>query len=272
MYLNTGGTFNISANYVQLYSGLGIQSSSSLITTYYGTPRTNDNTYIFTGFDATFVTRDVTPSLAAFIRILDVNTLAGWGGAIRGSQIILGTMNGLNGSPNNGGPAVTRFTIDQHGNIYFNAYTSNGTLATTDSNGRAYVSSDVRLKDNITYITDTCTALTQVNNLKPATFTFKNANDIHLGFIAQDVEQQIPLAVDGKKHEWEWQTDENLKPILDENGELIYKTDMFGNKIIRPRGLTDRALIATQTLAIQELSKQIDILKGQMATVLARIA
>lgn len=45
---------------------------------------------------------------------------------------------------------------------------------------------------------------------------------------------------------------------------------MFGNKIIRPHGLTDRALIATQTLAIQELSKHIDILKEQMATILAK--
>ena len=39
-------------------------------------------------------------------------------------------------------------------------------------------------------------------------------------------------------------------------GNIIYRLDGKGDKIIRPRGLYDRAIIATQTLAIQELAKQ----------------
>jgi hypothetical protein len=63
------------------------------------------------------------------------------------------------------------------------------------------------------------------------------------------------LAVDGKKYEWQWE-EEDGKPKFDANGDIVYKLDADGNRIIRPRGVQDRAIIATQTLAIQELAKQ----------------
>jgi hypothetical protein len=121
--------------------------------------------------------------------------------------------------------------------------------------------SDIRLKDDIVYITDTQTALTQVNNLKPATFKFKNMDGrdpyrVHFGYIAQDLEQHIPFAVNGKKYEYEWEMDEEYKPKFNENGDIIYKLDKNGDKIIRPRSIIDTPIIATQTLAIQELTKR----------------
>ena len=142
-----------------------------------------------------------------------------------------------------------------NGTVFFNRYNGAGTL-TVNSSGQIITSSDRRIKEDIVYITDTQTALSHVNNLKPATFKFKDGEGMQLGFIAQDVEQFIPLAIDGKKYEYQWETDENGKPKPNENGELVYKVDENGDKIIRPRGLTDRAIIATQTLAIQELAKQ----------------
>ena len=45
----------------------------------------------------------------------------------------------------------------------------------------------------------------------------------------------------------------------------MYRVDQDGNKIIRPRGLSDRAIIATQTLAIQELSKQLAVITQRLA-------
>jgi hypothetical protein len=141
------------------------------------------------------------------------------------------------------------------GIVMFNRYTSNGTLITSGSNGLITVSSDRRVKEHISYLDDTVVALDQINHLKPATFRFIGQPDTHLGFIAQDVEQYIPLAVDGKKHEYQWETDEKGNPKVDANGEIIYRLNDQGEKLIRPRGLTDRAIIAVQTLAIQELSK-----------------
>jgi hypothetical protein len=153
--------------------------------------------------------------------------------------------------------------------VYFPYYTTTGTLSILNASGQITNSSDRRIKEDIVYLTDTQAALYQVNNLKPATFKFKGGEGVNLGFIAQDVEQFIPLAVDGKKHEYQWETDENGKPKPDENGELMYKLDENGDKIIRPRGLTDRAIIATQTLAIQELAKQNADLTQKLVTLSA---
>ena len=158
------------------------------------------------------------------------------------------------------------------GNVQLSNITTNGTMLTSNSNGTIVVSSDSRIKNSITYISDTSTALIQVNGLKPATFRMNDAPDIHFGFIAQDVEQFIPLAVDGKKHEYQWETTEDGKPQFDENGQIIYKVDIYGNKIIRPRGLSDRAIIAAQTLAIQELSKQTTSQKQEITALHATVA
>jgi hypothetical protein len=90
----------------------------------------------------------------------------------------------------------------------------------------------------------------------------------HLGFIAQDLEQDIPLAVDGKNYEWQWE-EEDGKPKFDANGDIVYKLDADGNRIVRPRGVSDRAIIATQTLAIQELSKKLDAKSAALDSLLA---
>jgi hypothetical protein len=149
-----------------------------------------------------------------------------------------------------------RFTITPAGTIFFNAYSANGSLSVINNSGQVSNASDRRIKENIVYQSDTQQGLASILNLKPATFNFIGSSDSHLGFIAQDVEQDIPLAVDGKKYEWQWETTEDGKPKFDTNGNIVYKLDADGNRIVRPRGVSDRAIIATQTLAIQELAKQ----------------
>jgi hypothetical protein len=170
---------------------------------------------------------------------------------------------------------TARLVVNQGGTVFLPAYI-NGTLSIIGGTGQISSSSDRRIKEDIVYVTDTQAALSHVNNLKPVTFKFKDGEGMQLGFIAQDVEQFIPLAVDGKKYEWQWEETEDKKPKFDENGEIVYKVDENGDKIIRPRGLTDRAIIATQTLAIQELSKQnadltqkLDTLSASHAALLA---
>ena len=176
-------------------------------------------------------------------------------------------------------------TLNSNGTVNIRAYTTNGTVTTINSIGLLSVSSDRRIKENITYVSDTSSALTHVLNLKPATYNMIGASETYLGFIAQDVEQEIPLAVDGKKYEWQWELTEDGTPKFDDAGNIIYKVDENGQKIIRPRGVHDRALIATQTLAIQELSNLITsqatqinqlqtanaALESQLTTILARL-
>jgi hypothetical protein len=149
-----------------------------------------------------------------------------------------------------------RITIQYNGYVNINGLNTNGTVITTGGIGQLAVSSDRRIKENIVYQSDTQQGLASVLNLKPATYRLIGQTDTYLGFIAQDLEQDIPLAVDGKKYEWQWETTEDGKPKFDANGDIVYKLDADGNRIVRPRGVSDRAIIATQTLAIQELAKQ----------------
>jgi len=151
------------------------------------------------------------------------------------------------------------------GTVLISPLTTNGTVITINSIGQLSVSSDRRIKENIVYQSDTQQGLASVLNLKPATYTMIGSSGSYLGFIAQDVEQEIPLAVDGKKYEWQWETTEDGKPKFDANGDIVYKLDADGNRIVRPRGVSDRAIIATQTLAIQELSKKLDATQQQLA-------
>jgi hypothetical protein len=162
-----------------------------------------------------------------------------------------------------------RFTITPAGTIFFNAYTVNGSLSVINSTGQVSNASDRRIKENIVYQSDTQQGLASVLNLKPATFNMIGSSDSHLGFIAQHLEQEIPLAVDGKKYEWQWEVTEDNKPKFDANGDIVYKLDADGNKIVRPRGVSDRAIIATQTLAIQELSKKLDAKSAALDALIA---
>jgi hypothetical protein len=152
--------------------------------------------------------------------------------------------------------------------VFVSPLTTNGTVITSGSNGFLSVSSDARLKTNIQYLTDRAAALSTVMELRPATFRFMGTQEERLGFIAQDVEKAIPLAVDGKKYEWVWETQPDGSPLLN-NGEFVWKLDADGNKIIRPRGLSDVSVVAMLTLAIQELREQNATLNAQNAQLLA---
>jgi hypothetical protein len=151
-----------------------------------------------------------------------------------------------------------RFTVGANGNVWLNAYTTNGTLSVTGSNGLISSSSDIRLKENVNYITDTKKGLEQVLKLRPCEFNFiANKEHTQLGLIAQDVEQIIPISVDGKKYEYQAKRDIDNKLVYDEEGNVVYELDEEGNKKIRPRGLDYNAIVATQILAIQDLNNQL---------------
>jgi hypothetical protein len=152
-----------------------------------------------------------------------------------------------------------RFTVGANGNVWLNAYTTNGTLSVTGSNGLISSSSDIRLKENINYITDTKKGLEQILQLRPCEFNFiANKEHAQLGLIAQDVEKIIPISVDGKKYEYQAKRNIDNKLMYDEKGEVEYELDEEGNKKIRPRGLDYNAITATQILAIQELNNLIN--------------
>jgi hypothetical protein len=136
-------------------------------------------------------------------------------------------------------------------------YTTNGTLTTTAGNGTVTVVSDKRLKRDIEYLTDTQEGLNAILNLKPCKFKLieDKSNAVYQGFIADDLMKYIPYGVDGKRIEYKWKTDLKGNMEIDEKGEIVYQVDASGNKVIRPKAINDVAVIATMSLAIQELHK-----------------
>jgi hypothetical protein len=143
------------------------------------------------------------------------------------------------------------------GEVYITGYTTAGNVSTIGTSGQLSVSSDRRLKENIETYDEP--SIDKIMKLKPSYYNWIKGTDKRkeLGFIAQDVEDIIPEAVDGKKYEFEWEKDKEGNPILDENGNLQF-TDTP-----RYRGLLDRPIIAVLVKAVQELKMEIEALKNQ---------
>jgi hypothetical protein len=155
-------------------------------------------------------------------------------------------------------------SIDSSGFLYLASYSTSGTLTLNSANGAVTILvSDKRLKQNVNYIKN---SLSIINQLKPCSYSFisDTQNQNKIGFIADDVMSVIPEAVDGKKHEYEWECLNDEKgfitkiPKLDEQGKFIYKKDENGNLIPRYKSLTDTPIIAHLVGAVKELNTIID--------------
>jgi hypothetical protein len=83
--------------------------------------------------------------------------------------------------------------------------------------------------------------LEKVAALKPCTYTWKVDGRLGQGFIAHELQEVIPDAVQGTKDE------------VDENGNPEYQ------------GIDPRMIVATLTAAIQELKAQNDDLRARVA-------
>ena len=102
---------------------------------------------------------------------------------------------------------------------YVGKITTNGSTTTYGS------ASDYRLKDNIVSMVG---ALDKVAQLRPVTYTWKNSGINDNGFIAHELAEVLPNAVNG------------TKDAVDENGNPVYQT------------VDTSFLVATLTAAIQE--------------------
>ncbi len=134
------------------------------------------------------------------------------------------------------------YSHDENFHIYNNnaraAYFPQGSTATWQ------YGSDRRLKENINDLT---LGLDTLNNLKPRKFNWKEDGLEDIGFIAQEVQDLIPLAVSGSGLEWEDGEDQAVKEA---------KTLKIAND----------KLIPVLVKAIQELSTELDAAKARITT------
>jgi hypothetical protein len=131
-----------------------------------------------------------------------------------------------------------------------------GAITTSGSNTSYVTSSDYRLKENITPMTG---ALNTVALLKPCTYTWKADGSNGQGFVAHELAEIFPDAVNGEKDEVETVDD------VDAEGKVI------GTKEVpKYQGVDTSFLVATLTAAIQEQQAIITDLKSRIEALEAK--
>jgi hypothetical protein len=141
------------------------------------------------------------------------------------------------------------------GSVYFDNNGSNGYVCSNGNasffapiNASAFnVSSDYRLKENITPLTG---AIEKIQNFKPVRFSYKSTNKMSMpwgtdaidGFLAHEFAEVVPAAVTGQKD------------AVDENDEIVAQT------------LDMTKAIPLMVAAIQELKSELDSVKAELAT------
>ena len=168
------------------------------------------------------------------------------------------------------GSASCFIQVNQN-NMWWSGYTAGGT-AIFGAGGQVVASSDRNLKNNITYLTYQG-AVQKMLDLKPCTYEFKADKSptpkVYTGFIAQDVDEVIPTAVDGRKHKFQYEQNADGSPKVDEDGNVKYLKDPEGNLYPRHLGLNTTDILATAVLAIQEQQIVIVDLKTQLVSLKA---
>ena len=167
-----------------------------------------------------------------------------------------------------------RFRAESDGN-YATAYeNSSGTIVgkiIMNASSTSYVTtSDYRLKENVTPITD---ALSRINQLKPSRFNFiTDADKIVDGFIAHEVQDIVPEAISGEKdamRDEEFELTPRVEAVIDEEGNLIteaVEAVMETRSVPDYQGIDQSKIVPLLTAAIQEQQTIIEDLKSRIET------
>ena len=131
---------------------------------------------------------------------------------------------------------------------FFNSSNSNVGNIQSNGSGTSYnTSSDYRLKENVTPISD---GITRLKTLKPSRFNFKVTKDITVdGFLAHEV-TAVPEAVTGTKDQVATADDVNDEI---KEGDPIYQ------------GIDQSKLVPLLTAALQEAVAKIEVLETKVA-------
>jgi len=120
--------------------------------------------------------------------------------------------------------------------LFYKDTAGKGSISITSSAVSYNTSSDYRLKENVVEMTG---ALDRVGQLKPSRFNFIGEEKTVDGFLAHEVQDIVPEAISGDKDE------------VDEDGNEKYQ------------GIDQSKLVPLLVGAIQELKKEIEILKNK---------
>ena len=133
---------------------------------------------------------------------------------------------------------------------FYNPNGQVGYISTQNSATQFNTSSDYRLKENVTAISD---GITRLKTLKPSRFNFKVDKDITVdGFLAHEVSSIVPEAITGTK-------DEVVTQAMIDAGD--YKEGTLNDPIYQ--GIDQSKLVPLLTAALQEAVAKIEVLETE---------
>ena len=143
---------------------------------------------------------------------------------------------------------------------------SNGTVGSITTNGSATAyntSSDYRLKENVTDVTD---GITRLKKLSPKRFNFiADADTTVDGFIAHEAATVIPEAVSGEKDAMMDEEYEVKAAVTDDDGNVVEEAVMGTRSVPDKQGIDQAKLVPLLTAALQEAIAKIETLETKVA-------
>jgi hypothetical protein len=172
------------------------------------------------------------------------------------------------------GEAIASVRLDSDGSVqtFFRGTTGGsvtqvGSISVTTTATAYNTSSDYRLKNTIAPMTG---ALAKVAQLKPVTYKWNADGSDGEGFIAHELAEVIPHAVNGEKDGTrieEYEVSPAVSATYDENGNEItpaIPAVMGGREVPSYQGIDTSFLVATLTAAIQEQTEIINSLTARI--------
>ena len=147
--------------------------------------------------------------------------------------------------------------------------TNIGNITSGTSSVSYNTSSDYRLKENVTDVTD---GITRVKQLAPKRFNFIADPDTTVdGFIAHEAQAVVPEAVTGTKDAMRDEEYEVTPAVLDDDGNVVTEAVMGTRSVPDYQGIDQAKLVPLLTAALQEAIAKIETLETEMTSVKARL-
>ena len=140
-----------------------------------------------------------------------------------------------------------------------NDSTEEGSIVIATTTTLYNTSSDYRLKENETAISD---GISKIKQLKPYRFNFKKDPDVKVdGFFAHEVASVVPVAVTGEKDAMKPET-RYVEGDTIPSGKVVGDPKTFSTTEIEPQQLDHSKLVPILVAAVQELISKVETLEA----------
>jgi hypothetical protein len=160
--------------------------------------------------------------------------------------------------------------------LFYNPNGNVGSITTTGSSTQYNTSSDYRLKENVTDITDATTRLKQLN---PVRFNFiADADTTVDGFLAHEVQDIVPEAISGTKdgmRDEEYEVTPAVEATYDDDGNILTEEvpAVMGTRSVPDyQGIDQGKLVPLLVKSLQEALTKIDEQSLKIGELETRIA